>query len=309
MAGPSGLTIVVFPAFRQEASIKEEKTTPLRQRMIEDMDIRGLCAKTQKAHIRNVKRTLENCPDRAAGVESRRHSAVGGLTMAQMGFFDLSERHARLDAKRDPLIEIDAIVPWEEFRPALEQVWREPEGERKSRAGRKPMDAVVMFKTLVLGALYNLSDDQIEYQVRWKRQRATPALTAKQILRPIAALQKFVQQFPGNRHRPRSSQEAWTKPQLHRRSDTLDRGASLPVGIPKPSSVKLHLRLCDLLRQDRRNRNQLRMKTPPHHGRIDDFTRALRLVPRLRCHLVDLRALIDAPEPRPAACAPRPDRD
>ena len=28
------------------------------------------------------------------------------------------------------------------------------------------MDAVVMFKTLVLGALYNLSDDQIEYQVR-----------------------------------------------------------------------------------------------------------------------------------------------
>ena len=157
---------MVFPAFRQEASIKEEKTTPLRQRMIEDMDIRGLCAKTQKAHIRNVKRTLENCPDRAAGVESRRHSAVGGLTMAQMGFFDLSERHARLDAKRDPLIEIDAIVPWEEFRPALEQVWREPEGERKSRAGRKPMDAVVMCKTLVLGALYTLSDDQIEYQVR-----------------------------------------------------------------------------------------------------------------------------------------------
>lgn len=28
------------------------------------------------------------------------------------------------------------------------------------------MDAVVMFKTLFLGALYNLSDDQIEYQVR-----------------------------------------------------------------------------------------------------------------------------------------------
>jgi len=29
--------------------------TPLCQRMIEDMDIRGLCEKTQKAHIRNVK--------------------------------------------------------------------------------------------------------------------------------------------------------------------------------------------------------------------------------------------------------------
>ena len=39
-------------------------------------------------------------------------------------------------------------------------------GSGSRRAGRKPMDAVVMFKTLVLGALYNLSDDQIGYQVR-----------------------------------------------------------------------------------------------------------------------------------------------
>ena len=86
--------------------------------------------------------------------------------MAQMGFFDLSDRYASLDAKKDPLVAIDAVVPWEEFRPALERVWRRSEADRKSRAGRKPMDAVVMFKTLALGALYNLSDDQIEYQVR-----------------------------------------------------------------------------------------------------------------------------------------------
>ena len=86
--------------------------------------------------------------------------------MAQMGFFDLSDRYASLDAMRDPLVGIDAVVPWEEFRPTLERVWRKPAAERKSRAGRKPMDAVLMFKTLVLSALYNLSDDQIEYQVR-----------------------------------------------------------------------------------------------------------------------------------------------
>ena len=88
------------------------------------------------------------------------------MAMAQMGFFDLSDRYASLDAKKDPLVEIDAVVPWEEFRPTLERVWRKPEADRKSRAGRKPMDAVLMFKTLVLSALYNLSDDQIEYQVR-----------------------------------------------------------------------------------------------------------------------------------------------
>lgn len=63
-------------------------------------------------------------------------------------------------------MEIGAVVPWEEFRPVLEGVWRKPAAERKSRAGRKPMDAIVMFKALVLSALYNLSDDQIEYQVR-----------------------------------------------------------------------------------------------------------------------------------------------
>ena len=57
-------------------------------------------------------------------------------------------------------------MPWDEFRPTLERLWRKPEAERKSRAGRKPMDVVLMFKTLVLSALYNLSDDQIEYQVR-----------------------------------------------------------------------------------------------------------------------------------------------
>lgn len=86
--------------------------------------------------------------------------------MPQMGFFDLSDRYASLDAKKDPLVEINAVVPWEGFRPLLERVWRKPEGDRKSRAGRKPIDAVLMFKTLVLSALYNLSDDQIEYQVR-----------------------------------------------------------------------------------------------------------------------------------------------
>jgi hypothetical protein len=86
--------------------------------------------------------------------------------MAQMGFFDLSDRYASLNAKKDPLVGIDAVVPWDEFRPALEGVWRKPDAERKTRAGRRPIDAIVMFKALVLSALYNLSDDQIEYQLR-----------------------------------------------------------------------------------------------------------------------------------------------
>lgn len=40
------------------------------------------------------------------------------------------------------------------------------QNQRKSNAGRKPNDVTLMFKILVLQSLYNLSDDQAEYQVR-----------------------------------------------------------------------------------------------------------------------------------------------
>ena len=52
----------------------EQKTTALRQRMIEDMNIRGLGDKTQKAHIRNVKHFaafLGRPPDTATPEELR----------------------------------------------------------------------------------------------------------------------------------------------------------------------------------------------------------------------------------------------
>ena len=63
-------------------------------------------------------------------------------------------------------MKIDEVVGWEDFRPRLEAAWRKPAGDRKSPAGRKPWDAVVMFKAIVLCALYNLSDGQVEYQLR-----------------------------------------------------------------------------------------------------------------------------------------------
>ncbi len=86
--------------------------------------------------------------------------------MGQMGFFDVDNRYATLDAKHDPLAKINAVVPWETFRGRLEKVWRKPPAQRKSNAGCKPWDAIVMFKAIILCALYNLSDDQVEYQMR-----------------------------------------------------------------------------------------------------------------------------------------------
>ena len=85
--------------------------------------------------------------------------------MGQFGFFDANNRLAALSAKGDPLEAIDSVVPWESFRETIEAVVLTPEDTKKSKAGRKPIDAMVMFRMLMLQSLYNLSDDQAEYQV------------------------------------------------------------------------------------------------------------------------------------------------
>lgn len=91
---------------------------------------------------------------------------AGDILMGQMGFFDLSDRYAGLDKFGDPLVLMKTRVPWENFRPELKATWRIPQEERKSKAGRKPWDEVLMLKVIVLQELYGLSDDQIEYQIR-----------------------------------------------------------------------------------------------------------------------------------------------
>ena len=49
--------------------------------------------------------------------------------MTQMGFFDVEKRYAALDAKHDPLVKINAVVPWEAFRSRL--------GESLAQASRQ----------------------------------------------------------------------------------------------------------------------------------------------------------------------------
>ena len=101
----------------------------------------------------------------AVATASRLPTATRGSNNSYTTSWDTT-RYAGLDAKNDPLVKIDEVVPWEDFRPRLEAAWRKPAEDRKSPAGRKPWDALVMFKAIVLCALYNLSDDQVEYQLR-----------------------------------------------------------------------------------------------------------------------------------------------
>jgi hypothetical protein len=86
--------------------------------------------------------------------------------MGQFGFFDADRRLAALTAKRDPLEMIARVVPFDSFRSEIEAAVLTPASEKKSTAGRKPIDVMVMFRMLVLQSLYNLSDEQVEYQVR-----------------------------------------------------------------------------------------------------------------------------------------------
>jgi transposase len=81
----------------------------------------------------------------------------------QAGFFDAEERLRWLSASGDPLERLRAVVDFEGFRAELEAAL--PRADR-SRGGRPPWDAVLMFRVLVLQALYTLSDDQTEYQLR-----------------------------------------------------------------------------------------------------------------------------------------------
>jgi len=81
----------------------------------------------------------------------------------QPGFFDGDERLAWLSAAGDPLERLAGVVDFELFRPELERALKRSD---RTRGGRPPYDAVLMFKVLVLQTLYTLSDDQTEYQLR-----------------------------------------------------------------------------------------------------------------------------------------------
>ena len=83
--------------------------------------------------------------------------------MNQPGFFDLDNRTKKLTLMGDPLVNLNQQVKWENFRQDLNLIHQK---DRKSNAGTKPTDVILMFKILVLQQLNNLSDDRIEYQIR-----------------------------------------------------------------------------------------------------------------------------------------------
>lgn len=83
--------------------------------------------------------------------------------MEQLGFFDLPDHLKRLSEAGDPLEEMERVIDFEAFRPALDAALAYSGG---AKGGRPPYDPVVMLKVLILAAQNNVSDARMEFLIR-----------------------------------------------------------------------------------------------------------------------------------------------
>jgi IS5 family transposase len=61
------------------------------------------------------------------------------------------------------LEQLSKYVDFEFFRPVLTEAFQKT--DRKSPAGRKLLDIILMFNAMAIQRLYNLSDEQLEFQI------------------------------------------------------------------------------------------------------------------------------------------------
>ena len=79
------------------------------------------------------------------------------------GLFDKEETSSKLSKLGNPLEKLHKVIDFEMFRFLLESHMLNQ--EKKSNAGNKPYDVVLMFKIILLKRFYNMSDEQCEYQI------------------------------------------------------------------------------------------------------------------------------------------------
>ena len=80
----------------------------------------------------------------------------------ERGFFDEQFRLEKLTQQNDPLVKLLEEINWEQFRKILTVAF---EKEEKGIGGRLPFDYIMMFKILVIQRYYNLSDEQMQFQI------------------------------------------------------------------------------------------------------------------------------------------------
>lgn len=88
---------------------------------------------------------------------------------ADRGLFDSMDRLSQVDSMGDTLANLNAVMDWRIFQPVLGRL---PEVEPKGPGGRPSFHPLFMFRILVLQSLYNLSDEQTQFQILDRRSFA-----------------------------------------------------------------------------------------------------------------------------------------
>ncbi len=82
--------------------------------------------------------------------------------LGKSGMFGEHFRLEKISKQGDPLERLNSVINWGAFEPVLQKLENK---KKKSGAGAKPYPLLLMFKILILQRYYNLSDNQIEYQI------------------------------------------------------------------------------------------------------------------------------------------------
>ena len=81
----------------------------------------------------------------------------------QLDFLIDEKIYGRLDKMNDPLVKLDAIMDWTPFIAIIDEI--RPDKTKEGSGGRPPIRSSVLFKGLLIAEIYNLSDQQLEYQI------------------------------------------------------------------------------------------------------------------------------------------------
>lgn len=81
-----------------------------------------------------------------------------------LGLFDDHFLLENLTKLGDPLKKLNDYIDWRVFEKPLDHAFRN-ETKDITKGGRPPFNRLMLFKALIIQSLYNLSDDQLEYQI------------------------------------------------------------------------------------------------------------------------------------------------
>ena len=81
-----------------------------------------------------------------------------------LGLFDDHFLMEKLSKLGDPLQKLSKYIDWEIFENPLNDAFSD-QTKDKTKGGRPPFSKLLLFKALLIQSLYNLSDDQLEYQI------------------------------------------------------------------------------------------------------------------------------------------------